>query len=101
MKFIYRNDLSEDVNDLRWFAFHNDMNRFKNKIDDILIKYFDKSFEYKINIESIFKEIYLYSCLCNFWEGITLLNELYDSFDPFEKIALKPVLTYGKYLTRK
>ena len=72
-----------------------------NNLDDLKNYYIwlsDKKIDYNINIEYIFKDVYLYAVIKQNKEIIIWLINIYNNFDDIIKIALKHIITYGKYL---
>ncbi len=54
-----------------------------------------------VNFEYVFQQAYLHACLKRKQEMIAYLTELYETFGPVEKAALKPNFIYGKYLAKR
>uniref|UniRef100_A0A6C0CM42 Uncharacterized protein n=1 Tax=viral metagenome TaxID=1070528 RepID=A0A6C0CM42_9ZZZZ len=60
----------------------------------------DTDKEYRLNIEFIFKELFLASC--TYFNGdfqiLRWMTEIYLQMGAVERIALKPIFPYGKHL---
>ena len=54
--------------------------------------------EYKLNIPSIFKDIFLHACLRGETEIITYLISFYFEFDDITQVLLRQMFPYGKYI---
>ena len=74
-----------------------DSNNLKD-LENYYKELFDKKIDYNINVEYIFKNVYLYAIIKQNKEIILWLINIYNSFDDIIKIALKHTFTYSKYL---
>lgn len=70
-----------------------------NDLENYYKEFLDKKIEYNINVEYIFKNVYLYAIIKQNKEIILWLINIYNSLDDIIKIALKHTITYGKYLS--
>jgi hypothetical protein len=48
--------------------------------------------------DSLFKDIYLHACLKKKPDIIKWLEEIYETMPPMQKIALRQIFAYGRYL---
>ncbi len=51
--------------------------------------------------EYIYQKLYLHACLKKKHRIVKWLNEMFEHFDPIQKIALRQMFSYGKYLLAK
>jgi hypothetical protein len=51
--------------------------------------------------EYIYQKLYLHACLKKKHRIVKWLNEMFEQFDPIQKIALRQMFSYGKYLLAK
>jgi hypothetical protein len=51
--------------------------------------------------EYIYQKLYLHACLKKKHRIVTWLKEMFEQFDPIQKIALRQMFSYGKYLLAK
>ncbi len=51
--------------------------------------------------QRIFLKVYLHACLKQQKQVVDWLMELYESFDPISKIALRQSFAYGRHLLNK
>ena len=65
-----------------------------------IIERYDETKEYRCNYEYIFQKVYLYACIKGKHEIIDFMKSIYETFGDVEKIALKPTIIYGKYITK-
>ena len=49
----------------------------------------------------VFQKIYIHACLKKQREIVSWLLELFEEFNEFHKIALRPTFAYGRYLLNK
>jgi hypothetical protein len=52
----------------------------------------------QIDWQHIFLKVYLHACLKKRKEIVSWLEEVYDTFDPISKIALRQTFPYARYL---
>ena len=48
--------------------------------------------------EYIYQKLYLHACLKKKHRIVTWLKAMFEQFDPIQKIALRQMFSYGKYL---
>lgn len=51
--------------------------------------------------EYIYQKLYLHACLKKKHRIVEWMNPLFEQFDPIQKIALRQMFSYGKYLLAK
>lgn len=51
--------------------------------------------------EYVYQKLYLHACLKKKTRIVEWMNGLFDQFDPIQKIALRQMFFYGKYLLAK
>jgi len=88
------------INEFKYYIDNNLYDSFFELYSDILTS-FQTDKEYRINYEYIFQKVYLYACIKGDTDIINFLKSIYDNFGIVEKIALKPTIIYGKYITKK
>lgn len=54
-----------------------------------------------IDWQYIFLKVYLHACLKQRREIVTWLEEVYETFDPISKIALRQTFPYGRFLLQR
>ena len=57
--------------------------------------------EYRLPWEYIYQQVYLHACLRKKIEIVEWLRTLFDHFGDVEKIAIRQMFSYGKYLLHK
>lgn len=72
----------------------NNIIMLKNLYNDIS----NMDCEYKVNIPSIFKEVFFHACLHGETEIITHLMCFYFEFDDLTQVLLRQMFPYGKYI---
>jgi hypothetical protein len=55
----------------------------------------------EIDWTTLFKDCYLHACLKKKPRIAAWFEELFKEFDPIQKIALRQIFSYGRYLLRK
>lgn len=51
--------------------------------------------------EYIYQKLYLHACLKKKHKIVEWMNPLFEQFDPIQKIALRQMFSYGRYLLAK
>lgn len=51
--------------------------------------------------EYVYQKLYLHACLKKKHRIVAWLNQMFEQFDPIQKIALRQMFSYGKYLLAK
>ena len=51
--------------------------------------------------EYIYQKLHLHACLKKKHRIVEWLNQMFEQFDPIQKIALRQMFSYGKYLLAK
>jgi hypothetical protein len=51
--------------------------------------------------EYIYQKLYLHACLKKKHKIVDWLNCMFEQFDPIQKIALRQMFSYGRYLLAK
>lgn len=51
--------------------------------------------------EYIYQKLYLHACLKKKHRIVEWMNPLFEQFDPIQKIALRQMFSYGRYLLAK
>lgn len=51
--------------------------------------------------EYIYQKLYLHACLKKKHKIVEWLNCMFEQFDPIQKIALRQMFSYGRYLLAK
>jgi hypothetical protein len=51
--------------------------------------------------EYIYQKLYLHACLKKKQKIVDWLNCMFEQFDPIQKIALRQMFSYGRYLLAK
>ena len=51
--------------------------------------------------EYIYQKLYLHACLKKKHRIVEWLNSMFEQFDPIQKIALRQMFSYGRYLLAK
>lgn len=51
--------------------------------------------------EYIYQKLYLHACLKKKTRIVEWMNPMFEQFDPIQKIALRQMFFYGKYLLAK
>ena len=74
----------------------------KNDLD-ALKTYYSTLFDYNTNIpwDVVFQRVYLHACLRKRSTIADFLVQVYETMDPIDKIALRQVFPYGRYLLNK
>jgi hypothetical protein len=49
----------------------------------------------------LYQKLYLHACLKKNHRIVQWMNELFEKFDPIQKIALRQMFSYGRYLLAK
>ena len=88
------------INEFKYYIDNQNYNSIYELYTDITTSY-DLTKEYRCNYEYIFQKVYLYACIKGETEVINFMKSIYDNFGIVEKIALKPTIIYGKYITKK
>ena len=57
--------------------------------------------DYRIPWEYIYQQVYLHACLRKQKEIAEWLHTLLETFGPVERIALRQMFSYGKYLLNR
>jgi len=57
--------------------------------------------DYRLPWEYIYQQVYLHACLRKQKEIAEWLQTLLETFGPVERIALRQMFSYGKYLLNK
>ena len=82
------------VNTAKKYVEENNIIMLKSMYKDIS----NMDCEYKLNIPSIFKDIFLHACLRGETEIITYLISFYFEFDDITQVLLRQMFPYGKYI---
>ncbi len=88
------------INEFKYYIDNQNYDSIYELYTDIKTTY-DSTKEYRCNYEYIFQKVYLYACIKGETEVINFMKNIYDNFGIVEKIALKPTIIYGKYITKK
>ena len=51
--------------------------------------------------EYVYQKLYLHACLKKKHRIVEWLNQMFEQFDPIQKIALRQMFSYGRYLLAK
>jgi hypothetical protein len=51
--------------------------------------------------EYVYQKLYLHACLKKKKQVVEWMNGLFEQFDPIQKIALRQMFSYGRYLLAK
>lgn len=51
--------------------------------------------------EYIYQKLYLHACLKKKHRIVEWMNSMFEHFDPIQKIALRQMFSYGRYLLAK
>ncbi len=51
--------------------------------------------------EYIYQKLYLHACLKKKQRIVDWMNSMFEHFDPIQKIALRQMFSYGRYLLAK
>lgn len=51
--------------------------------------------------EYVYQKLYLHACLKKKRQVVEWMNGLFERFDPIQKIALRQMFSYGRYLLAK
>ncbi len=66
-----------------------------------LMEYYRSLNEETLDWQRIFLKVYLHACLKKRKEIVEWLLQLYETFDPISKIALRQTFPYGRHLMNK
>ena len=78
------------------YVMENNIGMLKNLYKEVI----DCDSEYKFNIPSIYKEVFLHACLHGEIEVITFLISFYFEMDDISQVLLRQIFPYGKYIMR-
>lgn len=66
-----------------------------------LQEYYSESAHEDYPWEYIYQKLYLHACLKKKHRIVAWLNQIFEQFDPIQKIALRQMFSYGRYLLAK
>ena len=85
------------IHDCKHFINNNDLDTIKSVWEE----YSNTEDADTIAWDSIYKDVYIHACLKKKRDIIAWLDTMYAGFNPIQKIALRQMFPYAKYLLRK
>ena len=73
----------------------NNVDGFKEFLFEVQETYESLSWDY------LFHKIYIHACLKKNQPIVDIMIEKYNTLDPIDKIALRQIFSYGKYLLKR
>ena len=86
------------IRELKEFINKGDLSGITEKWDEFQN---ETDFGREIAWDYVFQKIYIHSCLKKQTKIVEWLLEIFNTFNEFHQIAIKPTFAYGKYLLNK
>ena len=72
----------------------------ENNLEELQIVYEESKGE-PFPWEYLYQKLYLHACLKKKHSIVEWMNSMFEQFDPIQKIALRQMFSYGRYLLGK